>query len=259
LEEDKHILVVDDNTITTLIFGKIIQALQFKFTPAYNGLKAIEKCYENKFDLIFLDIHLPIMNGFTTLSKIRAINLWYSQIPIIGTTAEITSNNFYEPNKNLFDDFLYKPIQYEKIEALLLKYLNITQKTHEEKIALSTIESVINWNYINDLSKNDTNFINQLLTIFLNEGRLKIELMQAQLLQGNWRALQKQAHQSKQLFAILNDSSILSRLQQIQETENFSEFYLLIEQDLFYISDLFVKASQEINKYIYQQSLKGNV
>ncbi len=110
-----RILIVEDNEINQKVICALIKRLGAEYELCVNGEEAVERmAHNNKFDVILMDIQMPIMDGYTATKKIRDFN---KEIPIIALTA-----NAFSEHKKLsievgMDDFLTKPI---KKEALIL-------------------------------------------------------------------------------------------------------------------------------------------
>ncbi|WP_240642334.1 ATP-binding protein [Nonlabens xiamenensis] len=120
---NKRILVVEDNKINQMITRKILEGKNFNCAVANNGLEAVEMVNRESFDLILMDIHMPVMDGKEATKKIRSFD---REIPIIALTA-VTLNEsekeFYEIG---FDDIIPKPFKmddfFSKIQRAFSNY-----------------------------------------------------------------------------------------------------------------------------------------
>ena len=92
---------------------------KFNITLAENGLKGLDKAYENSYDLLLLDVMLPEMDGFTLCKEIRR----YSDVPIMFITARTSEADMLNGYALGCDDYIVKPIAlpvfYEKVKALI--------------------------------------------------------------------------------------------------------------------------------------------
>lgn len=119
----KQILIVDDNKINQMITRKILEGKNFSCEVANNGEEAVQAAKSKKYDLILMDIHMPIKDGKEATKEIRTFD---SEIPIIALTA-VTLNEsekeFYEIG---FDDIIPKPFKmdefFEKIQKVFTNY-----------------------------------------------------------------------------------------------------------------------------------------
>ena len=117
---DRHILIVDDIFTNRLLLTEILKDLNFKITQASNGREAIEHLEKHDFDVILMDIEMPVMNGLETTIYIRNnMSPNKSKTPIIALTAH-NPNLFFEDHKDVgFDELLTKPYSITKIKALI--------------------------------------------------------------------------------------------------------------------------------------------
>ena len=101
-----HILIVDDNKINRLVTRKILESNKFTCTIAENGKEALEIINDEVFDMILMDVNMPIMNGFEATREIRGFN---STVPIIALTATDPTKSFDDLKGLGFTDLIIKP------------------------------------------------------------------------------------------------------------------------------------------------------
>lgn len=113
---DKKILVVEDNKLNQKITCKILEKKNLKCEIANNGEEAVNLSAKNQYDLILMDIHMPVMDGIEATKVIRKKD---KKIPIIALTAVNISEEIKEFLKYGFNDIIPKPYKtelfYEKI------------------------------------------------------------------------------------------------------------------------------------------------
>ena len=71
MKKDIKILVVDDEEIMRNLFTDILQEEGYKVTTVHNGKEAQEKIKQGPFDIVFVDVHMPVMDGLKTLYMLR--------------------------------------------------------------------------------------------------------------------------------------------------------------------------------------------
>ncbi len=107
-----RILIVDDSKSNIIILKKQLSLIKPKaiIKTAESGLQAIQKSNQELFHLIFMDIRMPILDGFETSSKIRNESSLNKTTPIIAVTADIT-NDMYEKCRIIsINDIISRPI-----------------------------------------------------------------------------------------------------------------------------------------------------
>ena len=115
-----NVLLVDDREINLKVAGLMLKKLGCSVVTARNGEVAIEKYDENpkKFDLIIMDIQMPIMNGIDATKKLRK-KYPDSLAPIYGLSAQIEKNLDKSPIELGFDHYLTKPLSLETLKSSL--------------------------------------------------------------------------------------------------------------------------------------------
>ncbi len=121
-------LVVEDNIINQRLIKILLQEYNIKVSTASNGLEAIEMYKKKKYDIIFMDIDMPYMNGIVATKEIKDMMLMKSQAPIVALTAMAMEGDKEMLLSEGLDDYLSKPLTREKLEYILEKYLQITHE-----------------------------------------------------------------------------------------------------------------------------------
>lgn len=118
------ILVVDDVPLNVMLVEKMLSRFGFRILKAENGLEAMREILAQKPDLVFLDILMPIMDGFQTLEQIRK-NPELSDVRVVVLSA-LNSNEDIVKAYNLgANDFITKPIMLDKLINSVAKQLGI--------------------------------------------------------------------------------------------------------------------------------------
>ncbi|RYF25052.1 MAG: PAS domain S-box protein [Flavobacteriales bacterium] len=124
LYTDKKVLVVDDNEVNILIAKRFLSKWGLEIEFASSGEEAINKIVANKYDLVFMDIRMPGMDGFDTTKIIRDIKEeYYQQLPIIALTASTLHNERSKFAESGMNGHVLKPFNPEEIKAVLAKFL----------------------------------------------------------------------------------------------------------------------------------------
>ncbi|MCC5815634.1 MAG: response regulator, partial [Leptospira sp.] len=119
------ILLVEDNEMNQMIASKIFKKLGIEIELATNGKQSIEKLKDNHFDLIFMDIQMPIMDGFEATKWIRGNfdDNTKRDVPIIALTAHAMAGDKEKCLAIGMNDYITKPITIESIMNVLQKYI----------------------------------------------------------------------------------------------------------------------------------------
>ncbi len=114
------VLVVEDHKNIRLLIGKILKRLGFEVTLAEDGQQAVEKVLEESFDLVLMDIRMPVLNGFEATERLREKGV---TTPIIALTAHAMKGDREKCLEAGCDDYISKPFDQEELRRTLSKYV----------------------------------------------------------------------------------------------------------------------------------------
>ncbi|MBL7860801.1 MAG: response regulator [Cyclobacteriaceae bacterium] len=213
------ILLVEDNDINRLYAGSILKMWGCYFETAENGVVALEKIRNQGFDLVLMDIQMPVMDGFETTKAIRKGDAKHSRVPIIALTANATKKDFERCLAAGMNDCIPKPFTQEDLFKVLAKYLG--KKINPKNIRQSAIpESVqsseVDLSYLYKVSNGDKNFIQEITSTFLESTPKTLRDIQEQLQEKNWRQLAKVVHKIKPTITLLGIHALKDKILQLE-------------------------------------------
>ena len=130
------ILIAEDNEINQELLKEFLKLKgDFEIKIANNGKEAIDLAKKEKFDLIFMDIHMPIVSGLGAIQSIRYIDLNKST-PIIALTANALKGDRERFLESGFDDYIPKPFEESELDRILSKYLKVKKTSSNKKSTL---------------------------------------------------------------------------------------------------------------------------
>ncbi len=118
-----HILVVEDNLINQKVSLAFLSKWGATTKIANNGKEAIDIVKKEKFDLILMDLQMPVMNGVEATKAIRNFGSTYSDLPIIALTASAVLEVRQNAMEAGLDDFVTKPFKPENLNQVIRKHL----------------------------------------------------------------------------------------------------------------------------------------
>lgn len=118
--KNKKILLVEDTPFNVLFATQLLEGWNAQVDVADNGAIAVDMVKQNHYDLILMDLQMPVMDGYTASKKIREIN---QQLPIIALTASATSNVKGKVLEAGMQDYVTKPFNPTDFFLRLKKYL----------------------------------------------------------------------------------------------------------------------------------------
>ncbi len=131
------ILVAEDHRVNQLLFKTILENLGHDVTLASNGREAVESVREKVFDIIFMDVQMPEMNGYEATEEIRRMGI---KTPIIAVTASALKGEKEKCIVSGMTDFLPKPFKKKDLLPVLERWLEVEDLELEEIRDVETLE-----------------------------------------------------------------------------------------------------------------------
>jgi len=221
------VLVVEDIPLNQLLMKTLLDDFGFERDIAENGKIAIEKLQQKSFDIILMDLQMPIMTGFEATDYIR--KTMHSNIPIIALTADVTTVDLAKCKAVGMNDYIAKPVDerilYSKIVGLVQKPL--TPKPIEiETIELKEVNKIkcINLEYLNKRTKSNPELMMEMISLYLDQTPPLITAMHHSYENKDWATLQAAVHKMIPSFSIMGISSdfeiMAKKLQEFAGSQN---------------------------------------
>ncbi len=121
----KHILVVEDNEINAEVVKSMLEREQYEVSLAFDGQKAIDACLSQDFDLILMDLQMPVLDGIAATQKLR--NEYNLKTPIVALTANAFAEDRVECLEAGMNDFIAKPIDKMKLLSAVERLIAMTK------------------------------------------------------------------------------------------------------------------------------------
>ncbi|WP_180183195.1 ATP-binding protein [Acinetobacter sp. YH01020] len=190
-----HILAVDDHLPNLIVLEALLSELNVKTTKALSGQEAIEIIQARQeqgltaFDLIFMDIQMPVMSGVDTTRAIRSLESTFEnhkRLPIIALTAHALSDEKQKLLQSGMDDYVTKPIQMDQIIQILTQWTTDNFKkvpVLERSSVIEALEpSILDWQQSLLLAANKEDLAVDLLKMLVDSFEQEIHEM-AQLIE----------------------------------------------------------------------------
>lgn len=119
----KKIIVAEDSSVIQNLTRKILSQLKYEIVSVKNGKQLIDKLEKETYDLVLLDINMPIMNGMECAKHIRQMEI-NNDIPLIAITGN--ANNYTEEEFEAvgINAFVPKPLNYDQLVDTVKKFMN---------------------------------------------------------------------------------------------------------------------------------------
>ena len=120
-----RVLVVEDNDVNRMIAREVLQSLGLRVVEAVDGKQALEQLAVHAVDVVLMDCHMPVMDGYETTLEIRRreVHLGLPRLPVLALTADAFEDDAQRSRQAGMDGHLAKPYTREQLRALLQEWL----------------------------------------------------------------------------------------------------------------------------------------
>lgn len=126
--EGKRILLVEDHPVNAEIAKNVLQMTGLEVEWVMDGEAAVERMAgsnEGEFDLVFMDIQMPNMDGYQATAAIRAMTTYARRIPIVAMTANAFADDIRKAKEVGMNDHISKPIDFKELAKILQKWIRV--------------------------------------------------------------------------------------------------------------------------------------
>ena len=183
-----RVLVVEDNKVNQKVALKVLERLGCEVDVAENGAEAIERCASVPFDLVLMDMQMPVMDGLTATTLIRQREFGKRRTPIVALTANAMNGEYDRCMSVGMDGFLTKPLNVERLCGFLSGF-GLRDLSASEAEVLQVLEqgpgnalpevAPIDLAKLAEITGGDAEFTTELLETFFASANESIEEMSA--------------------------------------------------------------------------------
>ena len=230
-----HVLVADDNLINQKVISKTLSKLGLKVDLAENGKQVLAALDKNPlYNLVFMDCHMPELDGFETTHRIRSnIKAAYNKIPIVALTANLLNAAKDKCLQAGMNDFLSKPIEDQKLHEVLAKFLeksdnakvvsNDTHDTPKPNTEFSSVDLAI-LEKLNALQEEgEPDIIVELIHSFLSQTPTRLNAMATALAvadEASYETIYDEAHTIKSCARTMGGKHLGELCQELEDLRN---------------------------------------
>jgi signal transduction histidine kinase/DNA-binding response OmpR family regulator/HPt (histidine-containing phosphotransfer) domain-containing protein len=221
--EGSRILLVEDNRINRDIVFGLLDGSGIEIDTAFDGKEGVEKFKEREYELILMDIQMPVMDGYEATEEIRKID---KHIPIIALTANALKSEEAKALKAGMNEHINKPIVVETLYKNLLRYIKPKKESSEkresekEEITLPQFQHIDTYTGLKHFNGNRKLYL-KILKDFKEYKNIDLESMEG-------KEFRRTVHTVKGLSANIGASSLYKISKLLDETQNIEllpEFY----------------------------------
>lgn len=226
--ENKRILVVEDVELNQYLARHIMESWGCIVEVVDNGSVAVERILASDYDLVLMDIQMPIMDGLEATRTIRRLDdESKSTIPIVALTANALKSECETYLRSGMNDWLGKPFQEPALYKTVLKNIRKVSVVKAEKVLDKTeniqevgitekVERLYDLSMVEAISGGDQSFVNRMLLLFLETVPATLRDLQSAADSGEWLLLSKHAHKLKSTIDSMSIASLKGVVREIE-------------------------------------------
>ncbi|MFN3405148.1 MAG: response regulator [Cytophagaceae bacterium] len=214
-----NILFAEDNELNRFLFTRQLTPFEDKIIFAENGQQAVEIIKSQPVDIVFMDIRMPVMNGYDATIAIRALEVPLCSIPIIAITAADSEEDFGKCIEAGMNDLISKPFETEELIKKINKWLLEEKTTHESKRNNAQV-----------LPPTDPDYKKKMLNIFLRQKEEFVSQIKLAISEKNHDSLSFILHKMKSSFNVLSIESLNEKLNALEVAAQGNNYPLMSEK-----------------------------
>lgn len=218
-DKSLQILLVEDNNLNQMVAKKTIlrQWPNALVDIAQNGKIAVEQIVKNEYDIVLMDIQMPVMDGIEATKCIReTLESPKCDVFIIAMTAH---KNVKDDDKHFqykMDDCILKPFEPKELYSIIHKYTS--KKRTMERSYLSPQTKYVDFTYMDLYAEKDEDFKKSMIEGILNDTPPHVATMNQLSSNGQWEELQKMSHLLKTSFPFIGNATLTKSNETIDKT-----------------------------------------
>lgn len=224
-------LIAEDNKTNQTLLKYTLKQWDLDYDLAENGVQAIELINKNKYDIVLMDIQMPLLDGYEAAKKIRKeLN---AVIPIVAMTAHVLPTEREKCINAGMNDYISKPLKEVEFLKILKKYLAYTTN----KGSVTPVKKVVNnYHYINlkylySIFPGNEDFISEIMYQFREQYPKELAALQAEVERKSFDGVAGKAHHMKTTVSSLSiDTPLRIHLDKIKIAANENNWMLIQEE-----------------------------
>ena len=225
-----NILLAEDHPVNQVLAIRVLEKFGHSVTVANNGIEAMQLWAEGNFDVILMDVDMPVLNGYDATERIREIESVTEQhIPIIAMTAHAMQGAREECLRHGMDGYLSKPISF----SALRQELDILGQRADRSADKTSVnakcepqesgDAIADFEQAKQLMDNDKTLFDEIVQLFRVESAQHMQLLKMALLQDDAASMRQSAHSIKGMVSIFSSKPTEQAADKVMFTAGYPE------------------------------------
>lgn len=246
ISESLHVLIVDDEPYNIHLLRLILDKWGIRYSEATDGQQAVDKVLEKDYDLILMDIRMPVMDGFAATAKILEAK---PSSVIIALTATIDKDEVHKIIDSGMKAYLRKPLEEQELSRVINYFFQNYKPDGEKNMETLNFEmevSDIDLDELYRISDNNKSFYLELIQIFITSTERGMKKMREAISDQNYRLLSDLAHKMSSPVKHIQAKELYTKLKRL-ENMDFKNYE---EEEADKLVDAIEQELKRINRYL---------
>ena len=219
-----HILLAEDNRVNQAVARGLLGKRGHQVEIANDGREALEKIRHETFDLVLMDVQMPVLDGLETTGLIRQMeNSTGGHVPIIAMTAHALKGDRERCLAAGMDGYVSKPIRIEELELEIASTMGLPrtdlggENTKDRWESKSAKPLNLDFKEMIERLGGDENLLNEVIEIFTDQTPKQMETLRRALVQGDGESVERTAHSLKGELGYLGITEVTQKARELEE------------------------------------------
>lgn len=214
-----EILLAEDNLLNQKLAKTLLESFGLKVDIAGNGQIAIDMLKGKQYELVLMDMQMPVLDGYDTARAIR--NELRLDVPVIAMTAHILPGEKEKCISCGMNDYISKPFREQELYDMVRHYIGEGNGKQAAAPAAEKTQSdakVVNLDELYALARGNKEFIREMIGIFLEQNGADLETLEKAISEKDYETIQATSHRMKTSVGFMGLKQLLSPLAEMEET-----------------------------------------
>lgn len=234
---DLKILLAEDNLINQMVTIDILKVYNIEVDLAENGKEAIDMMNNNKYDIILMDMQMPIIDGYQAMETIRK-KYDSNQVRMMALTAHVTEGEIKKCLSFGADSYLSKPYNPEDLYNKIIELSGSTNRIKPKKLKNNSSDSILSLNNLERFTAGVKKLKIATIKALIEELPKELILLRKEVDSENYSRIWSLAHRCKPNFDLILNEELIEPIQQIEKLAKEGAKIRLIDDELMQLEKL---------------------
>jgi signal transduction histidine kinase/DNA-binding response OmpR family regulator len=189
------VLLADDNELNQRLASTYLKSFGLKVDVATNGEEAVTMFPKTKYDLVLMDIQMPLLDGYQAAKQIR--EKFGVNTPIIAMTAHMMPGEKEKCASFGMNDYISKPFRESDLHAIVARHLRVPGQPGETGRETTSSATLVDFRDLEEMSRGNKSFMKEMIDLFLDKNPSDLADIESSLKQGDLSTVRSVSHRMK--------------------------------------------------------------